>query len=293
MKKHYLFLIFAAAVFFILVVISLDIYNVFAVDQIKSTDFFVASSDVSISSATSSPFTIYIGDNLAGVTNPVKSVYFVVSGVYTGSGSLEMKISDDNATSKTFSLPDVGTAPTPFEILYKDDTGKISPVSAGSYNYTLNINPSGVTIYGLGAKINVTHRYKPPACGGFPATGELTSMVFDTGTEGAAYNSVMWKGVLGGSSQDQGKVRVKIATADSDAGPWDYRGPETTCSTNTASDSDWYVAAADTPLEAGCFANHNNKRYFRYRVQICSSSDCATAGSYTPEVQDVVVSWSP
>ena len=117
-------------------------------------------------------------------------------------------------------------------------------------------------------------------------------MVFDTGTEGAAYNPLCGRGA-GRVVSRSGKVRVKIATADSDAGPWDYRGPETTCSTNTASDSDWYVAAADTPLEAGCFANHNNKRYFRYRVQICSSSDCATAGSYTPEVQDVVVSWSP
>ena len=266
-------------------------------EKIKSSEHFITSSDASISSATSSPFTLYIGDNLSGVTNPVKSVYFAVSGVYTGSGSLEMKINDDNATAKAFTLPNVGATPTPFEILYKDETGKISPVSAGSYNYTLNLNPSGVTIYGLGVKMNVTHRYKPPACGGFPATGELTSMVFDTGTEGAAYNSIMWKGNLPSNT----KVQLQLATSNCSNGASDYP----TCSVGTwsfmgvsgsgetCSSSDYYDPLADTPADIKCYNEHNNKRYFRYRVQICSSSDCATAGSYTPEVQDVVVSWSP
>ena len=150
-----------------------------------------------------------------------------------------------------------------------------------------------MTISGLGVEITVSHRYKPPTCGGtYPATGELISMVFDTGVaDGATYNSILWKGSLG--TGGTGKVRLKIATSNSDAGPWEYRGPETTCSTNTTSDSDWYVAAADAPLEIGCYSYHNNKRYFRYQVQICSSSDCSTGGQYTPTVTDAVVSWSP
>ncbi|MBI5147853.1 MAG: hypothetical protein HZA37_01740 [Parcubacteria group bacterium] len=289
MKKK--ILIVAPIVIFILVFIN----YAFAVDQIKSTDTFITSGDGAVSSATSTSFTLYIGDNLSGVTNPIKSVYFAISGVYTGnSGTLKLDINGDASTAKTFTLPDVGSTPTPFEIMYKDDTNKINPASAGSYAYTLNTTPTNVTVYGLGAKMTETHRYKPPACGGaYPATGELISRIFDTGTDGAAYNSVMWKGALGGPSQNQGKARLKIATSDSDGGPWNYRGPETTCSTNTTSDSDWYVAAADTPVEVGCYSYHNNKRYFRYQIQICSSSDCSTGGEYTPQVDDVIISWSP
>ena len=261
-------------------------------EKIKTAEFFVASFDSQISSATSSQFSIYIGDNLAGVTNPVKSAYFTVSGVYTGNGTLQLKIDSDDATAKTYTLPDVSATPTPFEIIYKDDSNKINPTSAGSYTYTLYITPSGVTISGLGAKVTISHRYKPPTCGGgFPATGELTSIVFDTGTEGAAYNSAYWKGTLGGSPPNQGKVKFKLATSDSSGGPWTYYGSDgTSCGA-----SFWYdPGGADTPIEISCAPQyHNNQRYFRYKIQICSSSDCSTSGAYTPTVEDVVVSWSP
>ncbi|MEK9154829.1 MAG: hypothetical protein AAB596_02065 [Patescibacteria group bacterium] len=255
-------------------------------EKIKSTEFFVSSSESQISSATSTDFTIYIGDNLAGVSNPVKSAYFEVSGVYTGSGSLELKIDNDTATSKTFSLPNVGATPTPYEIIYKDDTNKINPSSAGSYNYTLNIIPTGITISGLGAEMKLTHRYKPPNCGGgYPATGDLISLVFDTGIEGAAYNSVMFKGTKPVNT----KVRFQFATSNNSGGPWSYIGGAT-CAVG-----DWYdVPNVDSPVEITCApSSHNNQRYFRYKIQLCSASDCSSGGSDTPSVTDVVVSWSP
>ena len=258
-------------------------------EKIKTTEHFVISSDSQISSATSSQFTVYIGDNLSGVANPVKSVYFTASGVYTGNGTIKFEIDSDAATAKTFTLPNVGTAPTPFEIIYKDDTNKINPISAGSYSYAFNITPSGVTISGLAAKATISHRYKPPTCGGgYPATGDLTSAVFDTGAEGAAYNSVMWKGNLG--TGNTGKVRFQLAVSDiPDPGTWTYVGSDgTSCGI-----SFWYdLPSHDTPKELKCFSDFNNKRYFRYKVQICST-DCSVGGSYTPQVDDVVVSWSP
>lgn len=160
--------------------------------------------------------------------------------------------------------------------------------NGGTYCFRLTNN---------GATTNFNYSKYPIAVlgGGYLAIGELTSVVFDSGvTDGVAYNSVMWKGVLGSPSQNQGKVRIKIATSNSDVGPWDYRGPEGGgCSTLIVGDSNWYVANPNTPLEIGCFDYHNNKKYFRYKVQICSSSDCSTPGNYTPEVQDVVMSWSP
>jgi len=257
-------------------------------EKTKHQDYFAAAFTAQITTATSSSFSIYIGDNLTGVANPIKSLYFTVSGVYTGNGSLELKIDNDAATAKTFTLPSV-TSATAFEILYKDDSGKINPQSAGEYAYTLNFNPTGVNISGLAAKLSETHRYKPPSCGGgYPATGDLTSAVFDTTGEagGPAYNSVMWQGTLGNGTE--GKVNFQLATSDSESGPWTSFYGGSSCGTG-----DWYSAAPDTPIELGCFSQFNNKRYFKYKTRVCSSADCTTLGSYTPQIDEVVVSWSP
>ena len=140
--------------------------DVFAVNQVKTTETFITSGDGEVSAATSTVFSLYIGDNLSGITNPVKSVYIPISGVYTGSGTLTVQLDSDAATDRVFTLPNVSTTPTPFEILYKDPTspGKINPASAGTYTYTLGITPSGVTVYGLGVKAVVTHEYVPVSC---------------------------------------------------------------------------------------------------------------------------------
>jgi len=137
--------------------------RVFAADQVRSTDTLIYSSDIAVSSNVDAPFTVYVGDNLAGVTSPMKSLYFTVSGVYTGGGSLTMTINSDGATSQAFTLPAV-SAPTPFEFIYKDPSGKINPVSAGSYNYTLNLAPSGVIMTTFGVRMTETHQYVPAAC---------------------------------------------------------------------------------------------------------------------------------
>jgi hypothetical protein len=257
-------------------------------EKIKTLEYYVKDFTAQLSTATDTPFSVYIGDNISGVTDPVKSAHFTLSGTYTGGGQLALRIDSDAATLVSFSLPTV-TGPTPFEVIYDDSTGKINPVSAGTYDYTLNLGPSGVTFSGLGIKIKISHRYKPPACGsGYPPTGQLYSIVLDTtGTSGPAYNSVLWKGALGGPSQNQGKVRLQLAASNSSSGPWSYVGG------STCSSGDWFDSNADTPAEIRCFSQLNNKRYFKYRLQLCSMSDCFSSGLYTPQVDDVVVSWSP
>ncbi|OGI85868.1 hypothetical protein A3A05_00720 [Candidatus Nomurabacteria bacterium RIFCSPLOWO2_01_FULL_41_12] len=264
-------------------------YIAFAADQMKTTEIVIADSAVAISTNQTYPFTLYIGDNLTGVTAPLKSLQFIASGVYTGNGTIAFMIDGDAATTKTFTLPDVGTTPTYFKIDYKDTTDKINPTSAGSYDYSLNFNPSGVTVYGLGIRMSETHRYKPPTCGGMPIYGDLTSAVFDsTATgNGAGYNSVLWKGTLG--TGGTGKVRFQFAASTASAGPWNYYGGA------TCGALDYFEAAPDTPIElkgTSCFSAWNNKRYFRYKIRICSD-DCVAAGTYTPTVDDVIVSWSP
>lgn len=263
-------------------------------EKVKTIENFVGNSESAITSQADSQFSIYVGNNISGVSSPIKSAYFVVSGIYTSSGSpaINFKINSDAGSSQTFSLPDVGTTPTPFEIVYKDATGIISPVTSGEYAYTLSATPSGATIYGLGEKLVLTYQYKPNCTAGWPATGELTSAVFDStaSADGPAFNSIMWKGNLGGPLQDQGKVRFQVAASDSSSGPWSYIGSDgVSCGTNY-----WYdPGAPNTPIELKCPSYFNNHRYFKYKVQLCSASDCVSAGNYTPTVTDVVLNWAP
>ena len=261
-------------------------------EKIKTIESHVYNSANQLSGSVDAPFTLYIGDNISGITDPIKSTFFTITGTYTSSAAATLQLQIDSTSSSTevFNLPDVGGTPTPFEIIYDDTKGIIDHATAGSYSHTLNILPSNMTISGFGSTVAITYQYKPPACGGaYPATGELTSQVFDTNTDGAAYNSIMWRGVLGGPGVDQGKVEFQIASSDNSTGPWGFVGG-TLCTSG-----DWYdPGAPDTPIEIKCAgAYHNNNRYYKYKVKICSANDCSTPGDYTPTVNDVVVSWSP
>jgi hypothetical protein len=99
----------------------------------------------------------------------------------------------------------------------------------------------------------------------------------------------MWKGSLGGVGLNEGKVRFQLAASSASTGPWSYFGG------STCGSSDWFdPLASETPIElkgSSCLSQWNNKRYFKYRIQICSN-DCVSAGSNTPTVDDVIVNWS-
>jgi hypothetical protein len=254
-------------------------------EKVKTTEFYVAQLN-NFSSSASLPVNIYIGDNLTGVSSPVKSVYFLISGVYSGSGVLTVDLNSSGV--KNFSLP-APSGPTNFEFIYRDDSGIINPASAGLYNYSLNLSETGLSISNLSIKAVLTHRYKPVSCGAsYPPYGDLISSVYDStsNTDGAAYNSIMWKGALGGASFDQGKVKFQMAASDNSTGPWNYYGG-TTCGSN-----DWYESLPNVPTEIACNTQFNNKRYFRYKIRLCST-DCLASGVTTPQVDDVIVNWSP
>lgn len=138
---------------------------------------------------------------------------------------------------------------------------------------------------------------------GLPATGMLDSAVFETTAtagHGPAYNSIMWKG---SQNSSLGKVQFQLATSDcsngktnpptcNDSGVWTFYGSDgTTCNT-----TNYYSTNAtqfDTPVELSCSPTyHNNQRYFRYRVRLCSS-DCSASGAASPIVDDVIVNWAP
>jgi len=259
-------------------------------EKVKTNEFFVAGDTSSNLSVNSFPFTVYIGDNIASTTNAVKSAYFPISGSYVGGGTITFSITDQNGvgTSTSFTLPTSGAA-TSFNLIYGDIYKQINPKTPGSYSYTLNVSLSGVTISAFAATLVETHRYKPVDCtAGYPPYGDLVSAVYDStaSADGAAYNSIMWKGKLGGPTLDQGKVKFQVASADATSGPWVYSGGST-CGSN-----DWYDASSSTPVELTCISQLNNKRYFRYKIRLCSS-DCSLSGTYTPQVDDVILNWSP
>lgn len=112
----------------------------------------------------------------------------------------------------------------------------------------------------------------------------LDSQTFDTGAiNGAGFNALWWNGTKPAGMT----VRLWLATSTSASGPWTYKG--STCSDYPLAG---YEPAPDAPVVIGCASTHWNKRYFRYRVGLCSTSDCSTTSSATPTVQDITVNWS-
>lgn len=122
-----------------------------------------------------------------------------------------------------------------------------------------------------------------------PASATLTSSVYDTtaNTTSVGYNSIMWKGTPG-----TGKVSFQFAASPSFSGPWNYYGGA------TCGPLAWFdTIGPDNPVELkeglGCIGAWNNKRYYRYKVQICSASDCAGLGSISPIINKIIVNWAP
>ncbi len=110
-------------------------------------------------------------------------------------------------------------------------------------------------------------------------SGSLVSSVFDTwAIGGSAINTIMWQGTqLSGTS-----VKFQIASSNSAAGPWDYKGPDGSATT--------YYAPANTGISTQInLAYHNNQRYFRYKIFLYSDA----SGTNSPTVTDVIINWSP
>lgn len=169
-------------------------------------------------------------------------------------------------------------------------------------NYCFRLTNNGA-VSGAGYVFAYPQYAEAIIASGLPATGILDSAVFDTfdgggATKGPAYNSIMWKGDKNGSS---GKVQFQFATSDCANGldyssgcttgaGWSFYGSQGgVCNTTNYYDT----TGADAPVELSCSpSQHNNQRYFRYRVRLCSSN-CSASGTASPIVDDVVVNWAP
>lgn len=264
--------------------------------EIKTVKYHVTQKLLPISSGSTinDQFSFYIADDL----DEVKSAYIEIKGVALPINPLTLDVSVDDTGApyptgsprlKTYTINASGRV-TPFKFSY-DTTNYFKTFVIGSNTYSryFNLKVTGDSVYVLGAKLVITYTWvKPPVTtGGYKAFGILISSTFDTGqTSGAAYNSVIWKGLKPVGT----KVKLQIASSNNQAGPWnsgDFVGGSA-CDSNN-----WWEPDADVAQEVKCYSQLNNKRYFRYKAKICSSSNCVDSGTETPRVDDIVVNFSP
>lgn len=257
----------------------------------KTTEFFVLQENnvLTNGNSTSTEFEIFIGEDEPDLKNAKIEINGIASSM-ASNPRIEVYLQNKSGTQQSdISTYNISSSPnsTKFILTFNATTflSVTSPLVEGSNFYRIFITPFDLSVSLLSATVKINYKFTPPTTGiGYYPFGTLYSATFDTGiTQGAAYNSILWKGNI-----QSGKVKFQLATSDSSSGPWNYYGPGCT----TAS-PDMYDIAADSPASIGCASIHNNKRYSRYKVTICSASNCTSAGSTTPTIDDIIVNWSP
>lgn len=265
--------------------------------QTRTLKFFIFQQEALLvtPASTTTPFSIFIGESSPVIKDASIEIRGVTKAVASQTITADINQTDSFPTSRqrSFEINSSGK-PNFLRVFYSGSpTQSLSSylagiiTSAGSYSFYLKTAISGADVSVLQAKMVITYQFTPPTeGGGLPATGELVSPTFDTyAVNGANFNWILWKG----SAPAGTRVRLQLATSNSSGGPFTFIGRSgTTCNSTT-----FYEPAVNTSVEIGCQSDHNNKRYFRYKAQLCSSSDCSSSGTQTPTVDDVIVNWSP
>jgi hypothetical protein len=278
MKYPYKKLFILIILFFILPILKLN--EISAADFSKTVKFFILQDNGTINDGieTSQPFTISIAED-----NPqIISAYIQIKGSAKSpaptNGIVNVKL--DSNPYNSYNL-DVSTKPQKFTINH-DITSIVFadfPGVPGNKNYILYVRNDNFDTTNLNAKLILTYKYTKNT-GNLPVSGFVISSAYDTLiVQGAGFNSIMWNGNLNG-----GKVRLQLATSDSALGPWNFKGPD-------CNSSAYYENDANVPNKIKCL-DHNNQRYFRYKIILCSNN-CVGAGSSNPNVNSVIVNWSP
>lgn len=276
-KKFFILII----IFFVLPILKLNEIN--AADFSKTVKFFILQNSGTINDGveTSQPFTISIAEENPQITSAFIEIKGGAKSPAPTTGAVNIKLDSNSYNSYNLS---VSAKPQRFTINY-DITSIVSadfPGISGNKNYMLYIRNDNFDATNLSAKLILTYKYTKNA-GNLPISGFVISSAVDTNntiiTPGAGFNSIMWNGNLNG-----GKVRLQLATSDFTSGPWVFKGPY--CNTNN-----YYENNTNIPNKIKC-ADHNNKRYFRYKIILCSNN-CTNTGSSNPSVNSVIVNWSP
>jgi len=131
-----------------------------------------------------------------------------------------------------------------------------------------------------GGSFNVTELQEENSLTLLSATssGFLISSIMDTGVDGgASFHSLLWQGTLCSGCV----VKFQLASSNKDEGPWNYYGPSSTVDFYTPNPG----VAVMLPVNGD--AAHQNKRYIRYKIYL------EPFNSESPQVDDIVINWSP
>ncbi|MFA6096806.1 MAG: hypothetical protein WC788_04225 [Candidatus Paceibacterota bacterium] len=261
---------------------------------LKTTEFFVGqeNSKTAANGVITKNFSIS-----APETNPVlRSAIVEIGGVFKGSGAGTVQAGLYNSGAsvnykKSYAI-DLGPQSTTKFMIRYDALSDMDIVNNKDYTFHFT---SDKPVSSWSARLYLTYEHAEQ--GTYPITGYSISSTFDTGSaKGAAYNSIMWIGLLNG-----GGVRLQLATSNcpngktnppacDDSGNWAYLGPDQGLG---CLDTTYYENASGAPQEIKCYDDHNNKKYFRYKIILCSDPSCAISGSNNPQVDSVVVNWAP
>src|SRR3989344_3330321 len=264
----------------------------------KTIKFFILQSPtVMVSPAsTSTDFSIFIGEQ----SPIVKDAYIEIRGVTQASASqqitTDIKQKDignfPTERQNQFTLDSSGK-PNYFKFFYSGGvtstlTGFFDDVivGPGAYDFTFKIDVSGADISIMQARLVITYQFTPPSAGTgvYYASTEIVSPVFETNAaNGVQYNWIM----VSGSKPVGTNIKAQLATSNSSSTGFTFRGG------SDCSPTSYYVLTPTESTEIKCFSDHNNKRYFQYKIILCSSIDCSTTGNATPQINDVIVNWSP
>lgn len=262
--------------------------------KMKTSKFFISQeTDATASGATlTKTFTIFMGES----TPSIKSAFIEIKGIAESGGSnqsIDVKIKRDtdadysNLVTYTFAVP---AKTYHFKINYDVTSFFASKITAsGPYTFVLyikNNGPSSLNI--IKAKAILTYNFVPPSSG-YRTSGFVVSSTFDsTNANGAAPNSILWKGTLPASAH----VKFQFASSNCsngatnsptcNSGTWSYVGPDGTSNT-------YYEPSAPDTAVSVKLADHNNKRYFKYKVILYPTTDLQS----TPQVDDIILNWSP
>ena len=223
-------------------------------------------------------FSLEISEN-----NPqIKSVFVETEGNLWGLGwgsidlSLVKEGNSPNYTTYNIIFNLLGSS-TRFRILHDASEVILSSDFPGTQNYTLSYQTTTFTTSLLKSWLIITYTYSPFI--GYAPVGYLISSIFDTQVnEGVAFNTISWQGSLPVGS----KVRFQVASSNNPDGPWTFTGPDGTENTF------YEPSGPDQSIEID-LTLHNNKRYLRYKIFLYSTPD----RQQTPEVQDIILNWSP
>ena len=278
MKRLYKNIFVLVIIFFVLPILKLN--EISAADFSKTVKFFIIQQNETAADGAevSQPFTISIAEDNPRITSAFIEIKGSARAPASTTGIVNVKLDSDPYSSYNLA---VSAKPQKFTI----DHDITSIISAdflgipGSKNYTLYIGNDNFDTTNLSARLILTYKYTK-STGNLPVSGFITSSTVDTNIiQGAAFNSIMWNGNLNG-----GKVRLQLASSASDLGPWIFKGPD-------CASSSYYENDANMPNKIKCL-DHNNQRYFRYKIILCSNN-CISSGSNNPSVNNVIINWSP